>query len=298
MERNSTFQSPIAYVEDADEDGHVLSGTEARHAQPPKTSIRSPMIGAHTILNPAGHRTQPTSLLKHMTISRDNTANRNERKSASFAYLGSRLKSHHNTSSKIKTIRTSPFISTIVTYGLEAVPIRNLFGGGVGLHSDNRNVGKDFIVKPKYLRPSHPKVFCDQCDEHKEGFRSEHELRRHKDAKHQTHIKKFICVNPQELGLPVNIRVVKPLSKCKACKAQKKYGAYYNAAAHLRRTHFREKSSRLETSLSDSKRKNKMGGDWPSMHELKNWMQEIYVRQDEQQLKEDDDVDDKINALS
>ncbi|KAI0552362.1 hypothetical protein F4679DRAFT_535387 [Xylaria curta] len=63
-------------------------------AGPPGTPRGSPMIGAHTILNPAEQgRTQPTPLLEHRTISRDNTADKNIRRSASFAYLGSRLKS-------------------------------------------------------------------------------------------------------------------------------------------------------------------------------------------------------------
>ncbi|KAI1750397.1 hypothetical protein F4782DRAFT_249834 [Xylaria castorea] len=171
--------------------------------------------------------------------------------------------------------------------------------------SDDKNDGKAVITKTKYIRPRQPKVFCDLCDEHREGFRGEHELRRHKDAKHQTHVKKFICVDPQEHGLPVNVQVVNPLSKCKACKAQKKYGAYYNAAAHLRRTHFKEKPSRSKNKNSganggdDDKRGGKGGGDWPSMHELKNWMREIHVRQDEQRPKEEDDADDDIdNAQS
>ncbi|KAI8944068.1 hypothetical protein F4801DRAFT_585828 [Xylaria longipes] len=171
--------------------------------------------------------------------------------------------------------------------------------------SDDKNDGKAVIAKTKYIRPRQPKVFCDLCDEHREGFRGEHELRRHKDAKHQTLVKKFICVDPQEFGLPVNVQVVNALSKCKACNAEKKYGAYYNAAAHLRRTHFKEKPSRSKNKNSganggdDDKRGGKGGGDWPSMHELKNWMREIYVRQDEQRPKEDDDADDDIdNAQS
>jgi hypothetical protein len=170
--------------------------------------------------------------------------------------------------------------------------------------SDEKNDGKTAIAKSKYIRPRQPKVFCDLCDEHREGFRGEHELRRHKDAKHQSCVKKFICVDPHELGLPVNVQVVNPLSKCKACKAKKKYGAYYNAAAHLRRTHFKEKPSRCKNRNSgtnngdDDKRGGKGGGDWPSMHELKNWMREIYVRHDEQQSKEDDDdADEEIDNI-
>ncbi|KAI3320570.1 hypothetical protein HD806DRAFT_224210 [Xylariaceae sp. AK1471] len=169
--------------------------------------------------------------------------------------------------------------------------------------SDEKNDGKAVISKTKYVRPRQPKVFCELCDEHREGFRGEHELRRHKEAKHQSRVKKFICVDPHELGLPVNVQVVNPLSKCKACKAKKKYGAYYNAAAHLRRTHFKEKPSRSKNRNSgmnsgdDDKRGGKGGGDWPSMHELKNWMTETYVRHDEQQSIEDDDVDEEVDNM-
>ncbi|KAI1358798.1 hypothetical protein F5Y08DRAFT_321000 [Xylaria arbuscula] len=167
---------------------------------------------------------------------------------------------------------------------------------------DEKNDGKAVITKTKYVRPRQPKIFCELCDEHKEGFRGDHELRRHKDAKHQILVKKFICVDPQELGLPVNVQVVNPLSKCKACKAQKKYGAYYNAAAHLRRTHFKEKPSRCKNKNAgtaggdEDKRGGKGGGDWPSMHELKNWMREMYVQQDPQQPKEDDDMDEDVDG--
>ncbi|KAI1738178.1 hypothetical protein F4680DRAFT_426347 [Xylaria scruposa] len=292
MKRNSTPRSQIAYVEDADKDGHVLSGTEARYARPPRTSIRSPMIGVHTILSPAEQDgTQPTPLLEHTTISRDNTADENTRRSASFAYIGSRLMCHHCTSSKTETIqawlhsqddRSTISNSSLETFIAPPNTIATGFSDDYEPSSDKKNDSKAAITKTKYIRPRQPRVFCDQCDDYKEGFRGEHELRRHKDVKHQTLVKKFICIDPQELGLPVNVQVVNPLSKCKACKAQKKYGAYYNAAAHLRRSHFKKKSSRL-------------GGDWPSMHELKNWMQEIYIQQDKQQLKEHDNADDSIN---
>ncbi|KAI1764853.1 hypothetical protein GGR53DRAFT_520039 [Hypoxylon sp. FL1150] len=156
--------------------------------------------------------------------------------------------------------------------------------------------GKAAITKTKYVRPKQPKVYCDQCEEHKDGFRGEHELRRHRDAKHQTTVKKWICVDPAAHGLPIGVAAVNPLSKCKACKAQKKYGAYYNAAAHLRRTHFKEKPSRQKNkggsnSRSDEdKRGGKGGGDWPPMSELKNWMKEIWVNKYE--VDDEDDADD------
>jgi len=59
---------------------------------------------------------------------------------------------------------------------------------------------------------------------------------------------------------------------------RKKYGAYYNAAAHLRRTHFKPKAKGArKSSKSDDgeKRGGKGGGDWPPMSELKYWMKEV-----------------------
>ncbi|KAI1315802.1 hypothetical protein F5Y16DRAFT_421002 [Xylariaceae sp. FL0255] len=131
------------------------------------------------------------------------------------------------------------------------------------------------LLKTQYVRPKRPMVFCDQCDEHRDGFRGEHELRRHKDLKHKQRVKEFICVDPRD------------------------------AAAHLRRSHFTEKSSRHRTrddgdgSSIDQKRRGKGGGDWPSMHELKNWMREVWVNPDDQGygplLSETEDTEDALN---
>jgi hypothetical protein len=90
-------------------------------------------------------------------------------------------------------------------------------------------------------------------------------------------VKKWIVVEPTD-GQD-HPKPVLPLSQCKACsKQQKKYGAYYNAAAHLRRAHFNPKSkagnSKSKT-LSDERVGGKGGGDWPPMNELKLWMKEV-----------------------
>lgn len=114
-----------------------------------------------------------------------------------------------------------------------------------------------------YQRPPVKRVFCTQCNDCPEGFRGEHELRRHTQARHSTVIKRWVCQDPGNMAAG-GIQPVVPLSNCKACLMKKNYGAYYNAAAHLRRAHFTPQNSG-----------NKASGDWPPMAVLKEWMLEV-----------------------
>ncbi|CZR58214.1 uncharacterized protein PAC_08105 [Phialocephala subalpina] len=145
------------------------------------------------------------------------------------------------------------------------------------LESKDGSQDKVAISKPTYQRPKHDRVFCKQCDSHQEGFRGEHELRRHQDREHKMMVKKWVCVEPTDGGN--HPKPVLALSRCKACAQQrKKYGAYYNAAAHLRRAHFKPKAKgRAKNNKGDDaeKRGGKGGGDWPPMSELKCWMKEV-----------------------
>jgi hypothetical protein len=120
------------------------------------------------------------------------------------------------------------------------------------------------ILKAPYVRPMHPKSYCQYCDDHKDGFRGEHELRRHIDRAHKNTGKVWVCVDisPDK----------KFLANCKACRNKKTYGAYYNAAAHLRRAHFNPyKRGRGGRGKDDEKRR---AGCFPSMEVLKQWMYE------------------------
>jgi hypothetical protein len=116
-------------------------------------------------------------------------------------------------------------------------------------------------MRASYQRPPLRRVYCTKCNEYPEGFRGEHELRRHNDAKHAALVKRWVCTQP--LDAPGSPQPVIPLAKCKACVTQKRYGAYYNAAAHLRRAHF------------NPHRGGKASGDWPPMSILKDWMREV-----------------------
>ncbi|KAK5127738.1 hypothetical protein LTR08_004220 [Meristemomyces frigidus] len=138
---------------------------------------------------------------------------------------------------------------------------------------------KEAISKAPYVRPQHPKLYCDLCPEYPGGFRGEHELRRHHDRAHAQSRKVWICVEPttpsEEGWWPA-----KPLGICKQCKQQKQYNVYYNAAAHLRRAHFcPRKRGRKAKGEERESRAGKAGGDWPPIEWLKanGWLEEIEV---------------------
>ncbi|QLI74591.1 uncharacterized protein G6M90_00g109390 [Metarhizium brunneum] len=121
--------------------------------------------------------------------------------------------------------------------------------------------GSPSRFRSPYHRPLR-RVYCVKCNEYPEGFRGEHELRRHTDAKHSAMVRRWVCCEPEN-ARDASLKPVVSLSSCKACMAQKQYGAYYNAAAHLRRAHF------------SPHRGGKASGDWPPMSVLKDWMREV-----------------------
>ncbi|KAF1946262.1 hypothetical protein EJ02DRAFT_367529 [Clathrospora elynae] len=125
------------------------------------------------------------------------------------------------------------------------------------------------LSKTPYVRPQHPKIKCVYCNERPDGFRGTHELDRHIARAHAVRRKGYICVDSS--------MDKKFLANCKHCRNKKVYGAYYNAAAHLRRAHFHPRK-RGGKGKNGEKRGGIGGGDHPPMEQLKtHWIKEVEV---------------------
>jgi hypothetical protein len=146
------------------------------------------------------------------------------------------------------------------------------------------------ISTPKSQHRIRDRVYCNSCKEYPEGFRGEHELRRHQDRKHKRIVRKWICVTPNG-GNILWPRPLIELSRCRSCNRRRLYGESYKAAAHLRRVHFKQ----FGYGTNDVKRGGKYAGKRPTMEELKPWLMEItqnIVDGEPQELGESEDDDD------
>ncbi|KAB8232030.1 uncharacterized protein BDW43DRAFT_301436 [Aspergillus alliaceus] len=147
------------------------------------------------------------------------------------------------------------------------------------------------IPKASIQRPPRQKTYCTMCNDQPDGFHGEHELRRHIERVHAVVRKVWVCVD------------ISPgkafLANCKACRNGKRYGANYNAAAHLRRTHFNPcQRGRGGRGKDSEKRGGKGGGNHPPMEVLKHWMvqKEEVVLENAQNFIDQDALGDDLVA--
>lgn len=110
---------------------------------------------------------------------------------------------------------------------------------------------------------------CPVCSDYPDGFRSEHELRRHTNRVHKKARKVWVTIDtsPDKSFL----------ANCKACQTGKRYNECYNAASHLRRMHFHpHKRGERKMTAAEARRGGKPGDLDPPMEVLKaNWLREV-----------------------
>ena len=158
--------------------------------------------------------------------------------------------------------------------------------------SENQN---DPIAIPRlpFTRHVPSKVKCEECSEHADGFKGEHELKRHILRAHRPTRKVYVCIDPTPGR--------KFLSECEHCNDFKRYNAYYNAGAHLRRKHFnkRPQGERRKGKLTkEEKRGGKGGGTEPKMDVLKLYMREFDIYADGTPLDDADMAYSTITSIA
>jgi hypothetical protein len=109
-------------------------------------------------------------------------------------------------------------------------------------------------------------VHCTLCRDNPDGFRGDHELRRHTEREHSTKKTFYVIKDRSEDG--------QLLAGCRSCQAGKRYHVDYNAAAHLRRQHYNpskdENGKNMPHLLSPD-------GKQPPMSTLRGWIEAVEV---------------------
>jgi hypothetical protein len=148
---------------------------------------------------------------------------------------------------------------------------------------DTPNTSPTFQTTSKTPARRVLRLKCPKCSDYPDGFRSEHELRRHTNRVHRSARKVWVTIDtsPDKTFL----------ANCKACQTGKRYNECYNAASHLRRMHFHpHKRGERKMTAAEARRGGKPGDLDPPMEVLKtNWLREVdeIIGDDNEPLSDD-----------
>ncbi|OAA69972.1 hypothetical protein LEL_09788 [Akanthomyces lecanii RCEF 1005] len=127
--------------------------------------------------------------------------------------------------------------------------------------------------KVSKVRKREEKVECHLCLTELSG---DHEYDRHFKLVHQAEGWRWQVIDPFEKGLTPDHPVPFEISECKNCQSGKLYGINYNAAAHIRRVHFKNTPN-----IDGGSKGGSSGGAWPEIRYLEYYymkMVQVQVR--------------------
>ena len=149
--------------------------------------------------------------------------------------------------------------SVVVDFGLED-----------GLRQNGSSDNLSTIVSPS-IEETYPtadvRFYCPLCND-VSSLDTGYEFREHMRHKHPSQHPVWICEEGQRGGTI--------LSPCEACKSKRRYGAKYNAAAHLERAHFNVRRRRRGDRLTIPARTSSTTDDEKlSYGVLEPWMRQV-----------------------